>query len=1374
MSETEEYHDLEGSISFDIGSNVEQLAINTIPTPRKNRKETITIILNEPTGDDFPKLGVPKIIDVEIENNIPPARYAFTNKTIKILQSQIQDGVQIPIQRSGYMRENSVVSFMDNTVIGKEEFIEYQIDQQLSHVMIPISDKPQKDSKLTIECELASPLGDTYAELDDEHKRLTIEVELDVPGSIIYFEQTNYQISRQQSDIININVIRSRRCTEQEILTFHNGFSKNPSEEKVKFDIGQTVYTIALQIEQIPRDTEVDNFKICLKDILGPYCPDIDSERAICDLNILNDIPKPLVSFQTISSGVMQSQECIQVFVVRSGFIKNPIRVKWGIVKDEADDMLGHYSALKGEIIFTKNDTDLFKVINFPPYQFPLPSPDTSLSVYFVDVTTDPIVKEYMPTIHPFKAHSLTIHNNIPRPLIQFTCKKISCMQSEKVVSVPIERRYDHDVNFDRIMSFEHEIQWKVLYNDEKDEPASNMNPAGILKFKSGQEELFLKIEFPSLPQPVEFTNFSVELLNVGGDYFPVLGAMDKCLIEVQNDVSHPEFEFLEKNILCRQSEGKVVAQVRKSHYLDDKHVVQWEVPGRDIEGEIYFDQGYSRATISISLPNAPQNQLEDVFTIELTSVDGPKYPDIGHNKVLRVTVKNDLMKPQINFAERESGFTRDDPCIIKQSDGRLNLKVERSGFDKDEVIVCWSSEVIDGNPSFGDFVGLETFQPLHNKNTIAVTLPDIPFEDCESTLFCVMLEDPEGENSPALGSRWKMFIRVIHDIEQPCVEFADSYFSCYQTDDGCDVKVIRKGAYLDQVVNVSWKCNYKNLVDDLYSQELSGIYNQKSNISFERGEKEVYLKVPTVRVPRPNDSDIVVLKLTGIKRSKTTCNLGLSTCNIEIKNDFPKPIVGFQGLVTRVPRSIIYTEVNIIRTEPLDCETTVMWEIAEIEPIQGDSTLLSEDDGILKFEEGETSLPIKLEMLQSPFNAPLKKIKVTITEVHGENYPKTHLTESVHELHITNDIQTPSFGFQDECEQTVHKKSDGDIVIPVYRKNSGMGAATINWQSVVDGDTFNGSLEFAENDHCQFIKLPPGERERIQVKITNISGDFDPEFQQRDIIVAVEKDYMGPTLSWDKDEFEIRQSAEILMVPLVRTGDTSVGVRAVWTVFAETGKNSPYRGLYGHIEIEPEQLSAHVQINLSRTAQDNKMDKFELRLSDLEPEDAHCRLGIHPQLKMTVLNDLDRSVVNFEDDQYNVVNDGSCTELKLSLLRTADRAHDCEVSWKVEEPYRDFPNWGLSPYFGIRGVEYFEKSEFRKVIMVQIPNTPRPESVEKFNIRIKQLKAFTTDYWGEIENDRTREPLLGEHCTAYRTFEFHRTCDKGIKRGASKSKRKC
>ena len=234
MSETEEYHDLEGSISFDIGSNVEQLAINTIPTPRKNRKETITIILNEPTGDDFPKLGVPKIIDVEIENNIPPARYAFTNKTIKILQSQIQDGVQIPIQRSGYMRENSVVSFMDNTVIGKEEFIEYQIDQQLSHVMIPISDKPQKDSKLTIECELASPLGDTYAELDDEHKRLTIEVELDVPGSIIYFEQTNYQISRQQSDIININVIRSRRCTEQEILTFHNGFSKNPSEEKVK------------------------------------------------------------------------------------------------------------------------------------------------------------------------------------------------------------------------------------------------------------------------------------------------------------------------------------------------------------------------------------------------------------------------------------------------------------------------------------------------------------------------------------------------------------------------------------------------------------------------------------------------------------------------------------------------------------------------------------------------------------------------------------------------------------------------------------------------------------------------------------------------------------------------------------------------------------------------------------------------------------------------------------------------------------------------------------------------------------------------------------------------------------------------------------
>ena len=139
----------------------------------------------------------------------------------------------------------------------------------------------------------------------------------------------------------------------------------------------------------------------------------------------------------------MQSQDTVQVFVVRSGFIENPVRIRWGVIRDEADtDLPLHYCNMRGELLFTKTDSDQHKVINFTPYHYPLASSETFLSLAFTEVTTEPIVREYMPLVKPYKAHGLTIHNNIPRPIVQFTFKKITCMQSEKVVSVPIERRY--------------------------------------------------------------------------------------------------------------------------------------------------------------------------------------------------------------------------------------------------------------------------------------------------------------------------------------------------------------------------------------------------------------------------------------------------------------------------------------------------------------------------------------------------------------------------------------------------------------------------------------------------------------------------------------------------------------------------------------------------------------------------------------------------------------------------------------------------------------------------------------------------------------------------------------------------------------------
>lgn len=805
-------------------------------------------------------------------------------------------------------------------------------------------------------------------------------------------------------------------------------------------------------------------------------------------------------------------------------------------------------------------------------------------------------------------------------------------------------------------------------------------------------------------------------------------------------------------------------------------------------------------------------------LSLEILSVAGPYYPELGPLVSCTVHIDNDLKPSTVSFEKLSSGWSKGNPYVINQSEGQIKLRLIREGYKGTGLCCSWDSELYEGNSWFSELLGLEMFQAGDSTSTIAVTLPNIAFDE-KTTLFSIRLEDPEGEYEPKLGERHIIYIKVIHDVDAPTINFTNDKLVCKQSDVITDVRLKRigpaslpvecfvrsniagKGRH-DVKSPSEWTSNPNSPV----SPTAEDPFDRKYKLKFKVQETEKVITVDLPQYPRMTEKEEIDLKIVAVKPTPGVKIGKHNLCKLEVINDFPKPQIRLEVVdsYSKVKRShknfkLGVTLENNIFLDRVNQDLIISWEIQDKEDATKDTTLLNEDSGELIFKRNETQY-IDLEFLQSPYETVKEqtlKLSVLFDPDMPENLknlmigipqPKIIGPDS-HLIMIENDIQKQKFGFE---ENQIKRKTSAeeDIIIPIVRESVGTGSAEIKWETTIKNQVVSGTVEFDTESQQQQIRIPADLAEKhcttqveehfvsatastaklndeslktvrkqtkivkktkfekyseLEVKVTHISGEHDPEFTESKMKVAIEQDQqLIPTLSWAEEEFEIRQSAEKLMAPVIRRfGDPEIEISAVWTVFAETGKNSEYRGHYGNVMLEKDQEATHAQINLAKTAQDNKMDKFELRLSDLKSTGKYdAELGQFPNMKITVLNDLDRSVISWEKESYEF-NRATAENIELVMLRTASNIHKVEVQWMLEPENLDFvgsEEWESSGYYAVQGEELFEYMDRQKIISIPIPDHPT-RKVDNLVFKIIRVKALDDDN----QHVHTREPLLGE-----------------------------
>jgi hypothetical protein len=213
------------------------------------------------------------------------------------------------------------------------------------------------------------------------------------------------------------------------------------------------------------------------------------------------------------------------------------------------------------------------------------------------------------------------------------------------------------------------------------------------------------------------------------------------------------------------------------------------------LKGVETFKDGEDDSTIEIELPKQPTDADSATFTVTLKDPSGAA--QLTSQTTCVVHVMYDVMSGVVGFSDAES-------YVIKQSEEKLKVKVERSGCKDGKVEVHWQTVTDDSSP-FSNLRGVETFEDGEDASHIVVAIPEVPSyneEDC----FAIQLLQPKEESTvlanPPLD---KLSVVVQNDIARPVVDLESTEMEVDQSEGKLELEVKRSKQKKGKV-SIPWK----------------------------------------------------------------------------------------------------------------------------------------------------------------------------------------------------------------------------------------------------------------------------------------------------------------------------------------------------------------------------------------------------------------------------------------------------------------------------------------------------------------------------------------------------------------------------------------
>jgi len=818
-----------------------------------------------------------------------------------------------------------------------------------------------------------------------------------------------------------------------------------------------------------------------------------------------------------------------------------------------------------------------------------------------------------------------------------------------------------------------------IPWSTESSNPALH-DIKGVEHFNGGDDDTHIEIQLPKQPQDDDFAQFTVVLGEPTGA--AVLSESDRCLVNVANDVMYGVIGFPRKvRIKANQTDKSINIPVSRSGSTDGEVEVKWSTscaetsPYFNLSGVETFEDGDGVSHIKIDLPDLPQSQEVDNFTIVLHPVKGDLCK-LGAIAERPVEITNDIESPTIDLE-----FDADDE--IDQTEGIVKFKIKRRNQTKGKFVIPWRLKQQQSIDSMYNFMkGEIPMEDGEDEAELEIKIPQVPLPADKETVELEL--QPPTDFPTKFTSTSHLFI-INNNIGLGVIEMDDDKMICDGEDGEVGVLVRRRDGNSFET-SINWSATKP-------SSLMQQLVIEQGVLSFNPGETTKKIMIPVENDPSGQQHQLNV-SLDDVVEGRDSIG-SLKQCVVTIRSEavYPDPVRNLTAeLITKSSANIEWTAPEKMEYVTGYTLYIIHGDSSKTVSVPADTTEVTVDD---------LTPGVDYDFKVVPFND------------QGESKEKKKAS-----------VKTPeeigNIGFVDTVVNV--KQTDDEIEFKLLRSVGSHGKVIVPWTVQSDDDTspykgMSGQETFkdGETESTIQISIPSSPREsetdNFNIVLGYPTGGAGLSEDATTCNVSVANNVPFSVISFIKEQVQVAQSSEELEIPVQRAQNMTGKVKVQWHT-SNAADGSPFENQSGVETFEQDENLSHIKLSIPQAPRDGD-DEFDIVLQ--KPKESFAKLGEHSVCNVSVQNDIEPALINFGGYEPSSPSQRDDGKLQVTVGRSQNSSGKLTVPWKV------IPHNPDSVYVGIKGEVTFGDGDTEKEFTVNIPQVPLSEPIEEITIALDQ-----------------------------------------------------
>ncbi|GIX94935.1 adhesion G-protein coupled receptor V1 [Caerostris darwini] len=1353
------YSQIQGLLEFPDGVEMQEIEIPLLDDDIRGPDVSVRLMLVQPSKKtDI--VGESCVLDILDDDMIPG--YLELEKSMLSVPENVGsvrlnvlrlDGTDGQIRVKYQTVPDSAVSGSDfSTAVGELVFEEGEKAKTLT---VDIVDDEIRESPERFKIELFDPTAGPGV-LNFRRRfgsilsaEITI-VDNDMRPGTLEMERPTYSVL-ENAGKIEVGVVRVGG-TDGQIRVRYQTVPKSAKEDldfqpafgELVFEEGERLKTITLMLLDDKVREPPQSFEVLLSDPTGGagvinFRGLGSGQRTLITIND-DDMTPGTLELERSSYVISEGGGSVQVGVVRVGGSDGRIKVKYQTVPRTAL-VQTDFMPETGELLFEEGE--IRKTISVKILDDNVREPSKTFEVQLLGPTAEMGVLNFR-GLGSLSTAVVTITDNDMTPgSLQLEEPSYTVLENIGMVRVPVVRVGGSDGTI--------RVQCRVL-------PRSALVGKDFilqtteLMFKEGETIKSIEIQIldNSVKEPLK--SFVIELVDPTADVgvlnFRGLGSRPSTEVFITDDDMTPgTLEIERSSYLISERDGSVQVGVVRLGGSDGRIKVKYQtIPKTAVvqvdfvpaSGELFFDVGETRQTITVQILNDNVREPSKTFEVQLLDPNAEErvlnFKGLGPVQTAVITITDGDMTPGSLEVEKSS-------YVISEGGGAVQVGVVRVGGSDGRIKVRYQTVPItalvqtDFVPAKGELV----FDEGEIRKTITVQILNDNVRE-PSKMFEVQLFDPTAGlgviNFRGFGSISKTVVTITDDDMTPgSLELERASYVVSEGGGSVQVGVVRVGGS-DGQIKVRYQTVPRTALVQTDFVSVTGV------LVFDEGENRKTITVQILNDNVREPSKVFEVQLLDPTAGQGVINFrgfgSISKAVVTITDDDMTP-----GSLELERASYVVSEgggsvqVRVVRMGGNDGQIKVRYQtVPRTALVQTDFVPAS---GELVFNEGETRKTITVQILNDNAREPTKVFEVQLLDpTAGQGVINFRGFGSISKtvVTITDDDMTPG-SLELERSSYVISEGGGSVQVGVVRVGGSDGQIKVRYQTMprtalvqTDFVPVTGELVFNEGEIRKTITVQIlNDKVREPSKVFEVQL-LDPTAGQGVInfrgfgsiskaVVTITDDDMTPgTLEIEESFYSVQENIGLVRVAVVRVGGSDGTIRVQYRALpmsALPGKDFLLQS--GELVFQEGETKKFIEVQILDDSVREPFKTFAIELIEPTADRGVINfrgLGSRPTVEVLIKDDdMTPGSLQLERASYMISEGGGSVQVGVVRLGGSDG--------QIKVRYQTVPRTALVPtdFVPASGMLVFEEGETRKTITVQILNDNVREPSKVFEVQL-------------------------------------------------------